>query len=111
MTKNDRRTIEKMIKNKKLLLMIVLSVLYIGLIFPTATTEASLQKTTEGIVVEEADEPNDDETTIEDEPVAEAARMEQNQAIYTTQIVIITIGIVMVCVGTYVFILKKDHSQ
>ncbi len=98
----------KRMKNKKLLLMIVLSAFYIGFAFPSAFTYATIQ---EGVHETAPDEQSESEVTIEDEPVAEAKTFDQNKMIYTTQIAIITLGIIMAGAGTYVFVFKNNNKE
>jgi len=100
----------KIIKNKKLMFMIVLSALYIGFASPTAFTYATIQENVEEKTIDGADASEEGTTTIEEEPVAEAAILEQNRATYMTQILIISLGIIMAGVGTYVFILKEHNK-
>jgi len=56
---------------------------------------------------EQLQEEQTETTTIEEEPTAEAATMEQNRLIFQTQIMIIGLGIIMAAAGTYVFVFKK----
>lgn len=90
--------------------MIILSVLLIGFAFPTAFTYAAKQGDLQAISVEEEIAVEDDKTTIQEEPVAEAAIFKQNRMIYMTQITIIGLGIIMAGVGTYVFVIKNYNK-
>jgi len=101
----------KIIKKIKLLLMIVLSALYIGFAFPATFTYAATQESVEEKIIDGADASEEGTTTIEEEPVAEAATLEQNRMVFITQILIISLGVIMAGVGTYVFVLKEHNSK
>lgn len=100
------RVVVRILKKIKILLIIVIAAVYFGFAIPAncvyAASEQNAKQETEQLQEEETET-----TTIEEEPTAEAATMEQNRLIFQTQIMIIGLGIIMAAAGTYVFVFKK----
>ena len=101
------RVVVRIKEKLKTLLIIVITAVYFGFAFPVDYAFAASEQNVEMQETDQLQDEETDTTTIEEEPTAEAATIEQNHLMYQAQIIIIGLGIIMAAAGTYVFVLKK----
>ena len=104
----------KIVNKGKISIILLLMILCMAYLRPTTVayakpTDTKVSTATEEESVTEASS-DEETTTIEEEPTAEAA-LPQSQMAPITQMTIIGIGILMVGVGTYVFIFKAKTEE
>ena len=109
-----RGTTVKIVNKGKVRFILLLMILCMAYLMPATVAYAKPPDTKVSAATEEesiSEEASEEETTtIEEEPTAEAASP-QSQMALMTQMTIIGIGILMVGVGTYVFIFKAKTEE